>query len=123
MAMNLTQEEINELLALVEARIIAAEAEMAAASHSNQALMQDEIDLLTGLQDKLHYHEEGRAFNGEPGEPNQGPAAAGANAMGGRRGRAGRKTRKARKGRKGSRKGRKGSRKGSRKARKGSRRA
>jgi ribosomal protein L19E len=104
MAVNLTSDQINELLALVEGRMIAVEAEQAAAPHSNQALMQEEIDLLIELQEKL-----------------QAAAAAGANAMGGRR--SGRKTRKARKGRKGSRKGSRKARKGSRKARKGSRRA
>jgi hypothetical protein len=114
MALNLTVVEINELLALVEGRMVAVEAEQAAMPHSNQALMQDEMDLLVDLQEKLEAAASVAPANG-------GPAAAGENnAMGGRRRRSGRKTRKARKGRKGSRKGsrkgRKGSRKGSRRA-------
>jgi hypothetical protein len=135
MALNLTPMEINELLALVEGRIIAVESEQTGVGNSNQALMQEEIDLLIELQMKLE-----AASAGAPGMNNNAAVAANVanvaaanavanavvanaaaeKAMGGARGRrSGRKTRKARKGRKGSRKGSRKARKG----RKGSRRA
>lgn len=125
MAVNLTLEEINELLALVDSRMVAAEAEQNGASHSNQALMQMEMDVLAEIQMKLEAAA-ALAPMGAVGAANVANAAANAavanavvanaaanaaaNAGGARRRRAGRKTRKARKGRKGTRKGRKGSR-------------
>jgi hypothetical protein len=53
MACQFTNDEVIELQSLVAARIDSAEAMAAGASHSNQALMQDEIDLLMVIQDIL----------------------------------------------------------------------
>jgi hypothetical protein len=103
--------EINELLSLVEKRIIDAEADSASGNHSDMAAFEEEIELLMNIQTKLEAAQAGPA----------GPAAA-ANAVaaanmssnffpvsGGLRRRRGH-GRRTRKGRKGSRKGRKGTR-------------
>jgi hypothetical protein len=108
--------EINELLALVEKRIIDAEADSASSSHSNMAAFEEEIELLMEIQAKLE-----AAQAGAPG-PVAAPGSAVANAVaaanmgsnffpvsGGIRRRRGH-GRRTRKGRKGSRKGRKGTR-------------
>lgn len=87
--MNFTREEINEISDLVQKRITELESQQNSAPHSNQELMQTEIDLLNEILLKL---EGSNGSNGTAPMPG-----------GGRK----RKTRKGRKARKGSRKNRK----------------
>jgi hypothetical protein len=54
MACQFSPEEINELLTLVAGGITTAEAAQAGAPHSNQALMQQVIDTLMGVEEKLN---------------------------------------------------------------------
>ncbi len=54
MACQFTPEEITELLTLVAGGITTAEAAQAGAPHSNQALLQQEIDILMGVEEKLN---------------------------------------------------------------------
>ena len=83
--MNFTREEISEITDLVEKRISEIESQQNGAPHSNQQLMQTEIDLLNEILRKI-----------------EGPIP-----MPGGRRKGNRKTRKGRKNRKGSRKNRK----------------
>lgn len=79
--MNFTHDEKDELKMLIDRRQTEIETEMAGAPHSNQQLMQTEVDLLISILEKIE---------GSTPIP----------AVGGRRRRAHRKTRKGRKNRK-----------------------